>query len=48
MPEEKLSLLWMSSTLLRDKAAPSTVSEADLHISFILLSFFLLASFWST
>jgi hypothetical protein len=29
MPEEKLSLLWTSFMLLRDKAEPSTVSEVD-------------------
>ena len=29
MPEEKLSLLWMSSMLLRDKEEPSMVSEDD-------------------
>jgi|694.fasta_scaffold128251_4 hypothetical protein len=28
-PEEKLSLLWMSSMLLRDKEEPSMVSEDD-------------------
>merc|ERR1712072_1593994 len=33
-PEEKLSPLWMLSTLSRDKAEPSTVSETDCDLCY--------------
>jgi hypothetical protein len=33
MPEEKPSLPWTSSMLLRDKEEPSMVSEVDLQIN---------------
>ena len=37
MPEEKPSLLWMSSMLSRGKEEPSMVSEDDLHALYHLI-----------
>ena len=39
-PEEKPSLLWTLSTLLRDKAEPSMVSEDDFYDRCISIPFY--------